>query len=42
MLEVFNMFELKVKNNKGEVLNLSTSPNYTVFKIEEDIIEGLV
>ena len=28
------MFELKVKNNKGEVLNLSTSPNYTVFKIE--------
>lgn len=26
-------YELKVKNNKGEVLNLSSSPNYTVYKI---------
>lgn len=26
-------YELKVKNDKGEVLNLSTSPNYTVYKI---------
>ena len=27
------MYELKVKNDKGEVLNLSTSPNYNVYKI---------
>lgn len=27
------MFELKVKNNKGEVLNLSTSNSYDVYKI---------
>ena len=27
------MYELKVKNDKGEVLNLSTSPNYTVFNV---------
>lgn len=26
-------YELKVKNDKGEVLNLSSSPNYTVYKI---------
>lgn len=26
-------YELKVKNEKGEVLNLSTSKNYTVYKI---------
>jgi len=26
-------YELKVKNDKGEVLNLSTSPNYTVYKV---------
>lgn len=33
MLEVCSMYELKVKNDKGEVLNLSTSPSYTVFNI---------
>ena len=27
------MYTLKVKNDKGEVLNLSTSPNYSVYKI---------
>ena len=27
------MYELKVKNDKGEVLNLSTSSNYNVYKI---------
>lgn len=27
------MYELKVKNHNGEVLNLSTSPKYTVYKI---------
>lgn len=27
------MFELSVENNRGEALNLSTSPNYTVYKI---------
>lgn len=27
------MYELKVKNDKGEVLNLSTSPSYNVYKI---------
>lgn len=27
------MYELKVKNDKGEVLNLSTSPIYNVYKI---------
>lgn len=26
-------YELKVKNDKGEVLNLSTSPKYTVYKV---------
>lgn len=26
-------YELKVMNDKGEVLNLSTSPNYTVYKV---------
>jgi len=26
-------YELKVKNNKGEVLNLSTSPSYTVYNV---------
>lgn len=26
-------YELKVKNDKGEVLNLSTSPSYTVYKV---------
>ena len=26
-------YELKVKNDKGEALNLSTSPNYTVYKV---------
>lgn len=28
------MYELKVKNHSGEVLNLSTSPKYQVYKIE--------
>lgn len=28
------MYELKVKNPKGEILNLTTSPNYIVYKIE--------
>lgn len=27
------MYELKVKNDKGEVLNLSTSPKYKVYKV---------
>lgn len=27
------MFELSVENNRGEALNLSTSPDYTVYKI---------
>ena len=27
------MYELKVKNDKGEVLNLSTSSNYNVYKV---------
>lgn len=27
------MYELKVRNDKGEVTNLSTSPKYTVYKI---------
>lgn len=27
------MYELKVKNDKGEVLNLSTSPIYSVYKV---------
>lgn len=27
------MYELKVKNDRGEVLNLSTSPNYKVYKV---------
>lgn len=27
------MYELKVMNNKGEVLNLSTSPSYKVYKV---------
>ncbi len=27
------MYELKVRNDKGEVTNLSTPPNYTVYKI---------
>ena len=27
------MYELKVKNDKGEVLNLSTSPQYTVYRV---------
>lgn len=33
MLEVCNMYELSVKNDKGEVLNLSTSNDYKVYKI---------
>lgn len=28
------MYELKVKYNSGEMLNLSTNPNYTVYKVE--------
>ena len=28
------MYELKVKNKRGEILNLSTSKNYTVYKID--------
>ena len=27
------MYELKVKNGRGEVLNLSSHPNYTVYKV---------
>lgn len=27
------MYELKVKNDKGEILNLSTSPKYKVYKV---------